>query len=77
MATIQNLFENSPFAPEDIGVLVTAYDETLRALGLAQRGDALTELVARKIISIARTGVRDPDIIAKRALRDIGSPGKA
>ena len=54
--------------------MVAAYEETLRALGLASRGDALTELVAQKIIAIAQTGVRDANFIAKRVLEDLGAP---
>ncbi len=72
--TIHNIFKSTPFGPEEIEVLVAAYEETLRALGLVQRGDALTELVAQKIIAIAQTGVRDASVIAKRALRDLGAP---
>ena len=72
--TIHNLFRSSPFGPEEIEVLVAAYEETLRALGLASRGDALTELVAQKIIAIAQTGVRDANFIAQRVLEDLGAP---
>jgi hypothetical protein len=72
--TIHNLFRSSPFGPEEIEILVSAYEETLRALGLALRGDALTELVAQKIIAIAQTGVRDANFIAKRVLEDLGAP---
>jgi hypothetical protein len=72
--TIHNLFRSSPFGPEEIEILVAAYEETLRALGLASRGDALTELVAQKIIAIAQTGVRDANFIAQRVLEDLGAP---
>jgi hypothetical protein len=72
--TIHNLFKNSPFGPEEIGILVAAYDETLRRLGLKQRDDPLTEFVAKKIIAVAQTGIRDPAILADRAIRDLGFP---
>jgi hypothetical protein len=74
--TIHNLFKNSPFGPDEIKILVAAYEETLLALGLAPRGDALTELVAQKIIAIAQTGVRDASVIAKRAIGDLGVAGE-
>jgi hypothetical protein len=70
--TIHNLFRNSPFGPEDIRILVVAYEETLRSLGLKERDDPLTELVAKKIIAIAQSGVRDASAIAKRALQELG-----
>jgi hypothetical protein len=72
--TIYNLFKSTPFGPEEIQILVVAYEETLRALGLVQRRDALTELVAQKIIAIAQTGVRDASVIAKRAIGELGLP---
>jgi hypothetical protein len=73
--TIHNLFKNAPFGPEEIKILVAAYEETLRTLGLKQRDDdPLTELVAKKIIAIAQTGVRDPALIARRAIKDLGFP---
>ena len=72
--TIHNLFRNSPFGPDEIRVLATAYERTLRALGLKQREDPLTELVARKIISISQTGVRDASILAERAIAELGLP---
>jgi hypothetical protein len=39
---------------------------------LTNRSDPLTELVARKIIEIAQTGVRDPNQLCDRALSAIG-----
>ena len=72
--TIHNLFRSSPFGPEEIRVLATAYEQTLRALGLKQREDPLTELVARKIISISQTGVRDASILTERAIAELGFP---
>ena len=72
--TIHHLFKNSPFGPEEIAILEAAYEAALRKLGLRQRDDPLTEFVAKKIIAIAQTGVRDPAILAERAIRDIGPP---
>ena len=57
---IYRILQNSPLSPEDVGRLVAAYEATLKALDLADRSDPITELVARKIIDIGQTGVRDP-----------------
>jgi len=47
-----------------------AYEE---ALGVLKRTDVrLTELVAKQIIEIARTGERDPDRLRDKALTDLG-----
>ena len=72
--TIHNLFKSAPFGPEEIKILVAAYEEALRTLGLRQRDDPLTEFVAKKIIAIAQTGLRDPALIAKRAIKELGLP---
>jgi hypothetical protein len=72
--TIHNLFKNSSFGPEEIKILVAAYEETLRELGLKDRGDPLTEMVAKKIIATAQTGVLDASLIAKRVLGDLCLP---
>jgi hypothetical protein len=42
----------------------TAYEECLRVLGLINLADPITELLAKQIIGVAQTGVRDPSNIA-------------
>jgi hypothetical protein len=70
---IYRILQNMPLAPEDIGRLVSAYEAALKALELADRTDPITEIVAKKIIEIGETGVRDPLQISKLALRDLGA----
>jgi hypothetical protein len=57
---IRALIQQHSFAPEDITRLVTAFEEALGALGLANRDDPATMLVAHKIIELATQGERDP-----------------
>jgi hypothetical protein len=71
--TIYRLLQNSPLGPEEIGCLVAAYEQTLDALGLKDRNDPITQLVARKIIEIAQTGVREPRRLASMAIEELGS----
>ena len=68
---IYKLMQNSVFEPEDIERLVTAYEQTLRALRLKDRSDPLTQLVAEKIIAIGRLGIEDPAEISKLALKEL------
>jgi hypothetical protein len=71
--TIHRLLQNTPLEPEDIERLVTAYEQTLRALDLTERDDPLTQAVAKKIIEIGQSGIRDPEQISQlviRAFRD-------
>jgi len=58
--------------PEEISRLSTAYEQTLKALSLKDRNDPLTEMIAKKIIEIGQTGVKDPDQISKIAIRGLG-----
>jgi hypothetical protein len=71
--TIRRLLQNTTFGPEEVQRLVTAYEETLRALGLKNRSDAITQLVAEKIIAIGRLEIEDPAEISNLALKELGS----
>jgi hypothetical protein len=72
--SIYRLLANSPLGPEEIEILVAAYEHTLRVLRLVDRSDPLTELVARKIIEVAQTGLKDPVKISAQALKELGIP---
>jgi len=72
--TFQRLFKDTAFGPEDIERLVTAYEQTLRALLLKDRNDPITQLVAEKIIAIGRMGIEDPAEISKLALKQLRPP---
>ena len=71
--TMQRLLKDTTFGPEEIERLVTAYEATLRALGLKDRSDPITQLVAEKIIAVARLGIEDPAEISKVALKELES----
>ncbi len=70
--TIHRFLENTPLEPEDVERLVSAYEKALRALSLKGRDDPLTELVAKKVIEIGQTGVRDPLQISQLAIKQLG-----
>lgn len=72
---IHRLLQNSVFAPEDIISLVAAYEDCLRILKLSDRSDPITEMVAKKIIEIAQTGIRDSVQLGRLALEEIGISG--
>ena len=71
--TIHRLLKNTTFGPEEIERLVTAYEQTLQALDLKDRSDAITQLVAEKIIAVGRLGIEDPAEISKLALNELGN----
>jgi hypothetical protein len=65
--TIHRLLQHSAFNQDDIDRMVAAYEHCLETLGLADRSDPVTELIAKQIIEIAQTGERDPVVISKQA----------
>jgi hypothetical protein len=69
---IYRLLQNSPMGPEEIAVLTEAYEHTLKKLGLVDRKDPITEMIAKKIIEIGQTGVRDPEQISVLAINELG-----
>ena len=73
---IYRLLQNVPMGPDEIGRLVTAYEQTLSALGLCDRSDPLTDMVARKIIELGQTGIRDPLQIAALAIEALGTSAR-
>ena len=62
------LLQGRAYGPEDIKVMSTAFDGALNALGLMDRADPLNELVAKKIIEIAKTGERRPSRLRRLRL---------
>ncbi|MGY3610606.1 MULTISPECIES: hypothetical protein [unclassified Bradyrhizobium] len=69
---ISRLLQGSKLGPEEIERLNSAYRRALRSLGLVDRNDPITEIVAKKIIEIGATGVRDPAEISKLAIEQLG-----
>ena len=65
---VDRLLQNSAFAPEDIAALVAAYENCLRTLKVRDRS---TELLAKKIIELAQTGIRDAGQLGHLALEKL------
>ncbi|MCP1761712.1 hypothetical protein [Bradyrhizobium japonicum] len=68
---IYRLLKNSQLNPIEVDRIAAAYDHTLRILGVKDRDDPLTEMVAKKIIKIAQTGVHDPTDISALAIKEL------
>ena len=71
---ISRLLQEAAFDQADIDRMVAAYDAALKLLRLPDRNDPITEIVARKIIEVARSGEHDPARICGRALKELGVP---
>ncbi len=59
------------FSPEDVKVLIGAFEDTLRALNLVDREDQLTISVAKLIIEFAKEGERDPVRLRELVLKTL------
>ena len=64
---IYRLLRNSPLGKT--GHLIAAYELTLRALDVVDRNDPLTTMIAKKVLEIGETGLKDPAEISKRAVK--------
>jgi pyrimidine operon attenuation protein/uracil phosphoribosyltransferase len=71
---IYRLLQSLPRGPAEISRLTTAYEQALRAIGIVDRGDPLAELLAKKIVEVAQTGIREPADISAQAIKEIGIP---
>jgi hypothetical protein len=69
---IYRMLNEAEFSPEQIECLATAYESALRQIGLVDRSDPMTELVAKSIIDVARSGELSPTSICNRALEELG-----
>jgi hypothetical protein len=69
---IYRLLKNSTLEPEEISRITEAYEQTLRTLSLKDRDDPLTEMIARKIIKLAKTGVHDTTQLSVLTIAELG-----
>jgi hypothetical protein len=70
---INRLIKNRNLDAEKAAVLNRAFQHALRELGLVDRADALTNIVAEKIVEIGATGISRPEEIARAAIETIGT----
>jgi hypothetical protein len=70
---IGRVLENdNSFGPDEVEVLVRAFEDALRALGLTDRKDPATLTVAKLIIELAKQGERDPTCLRDGVVRALG-----
>jgi hypothetical protein len=72
---IYRLIANGSFGPAEVKAMTAAYEAALLELGLVDRDDPITEIVATAIVSITSMGERDPATVKDRALNAIGARG--
>jgi hypothetical protein len=68
---IYRLLKSRTIEPNEISRISEAYEEALRVLCVKDRDDPLTEMIAKKIIKIAQTGVKEPAEISALAIKEL------
>jgi hypothetical protein len=68
--TIRRLLKDTELAnPQEVERLNRAYRDVLRSLHLVDRNDPVAEIVAKTVIGIGATGVRNSSEISKIAVK--------
>jgi hypothetical protein len=60
------------FPPDVIRAMSLAFDEVCERLSIAETADAAREMVASRIVELARKGERNPEHLRDEALKSIG-----
>jgi hypothetical protein len=61
MPIYELLQRHGVFTPEELTVLSNVFEDVLGTLGLVDRKDPMTELVAKKVIELATAGILEPN----------------
>jgi hypothetical protein len=69
---IYKLISNRSFGPDEIKVMTEAYEGALIDLGIVNREDPLTELIAKSIVNVTASGERDAIAVKERAVNALG-----
>ena len=69
---IYKLIANASFGPDEIEVMKAAYEAALIDVGVTDRNDPITELIAKAIVNVTWPGERDPKGVMERALNALG-----
>ena len=72
--TATSFFEDTSFDPETTHIMGQAFECAFRTLRDFGQPVLVKDLVAKRIIDIARTGERDPNRLCDRALQAFGLP---
>ena len=69
--TIIPFLDGKVFGPEDIQAMSTALEDVCKTLNLADEAKSERELLAKKIIALARQGERNAALLRDRMLKEI------
>jgi hypothetical protein len=66
--------ENGSFSPDEVKLISQAFDQVLDALGLTDRSDPAVELVAMRMIALAKRGQLNVAELRDVTLKSIRQP---
>jgi hypothetical protein len=72
VSQVIELFREAPFDSERVEALCGAFDLASKALHDTARPDIVNEVIAKRIIAFAKTGVTDPVAIAEGVVKELG-----
>ena len=71
LVPISPFLHHSKFDPEATRVMGVAFEMVRAALWFAGRHDLANEIIAERIIELAKAGERNPDLLCERVLDEI------
>jgi hypothetical protein len=71
---IRQFLSGENFNPETTRILSVAFELTCIALRVGDCDDDVRQTIANKIITLAKAGERNPDVLCEQALKDIRGP---
>lgn len=72
MVRVVEFFRDESFDPETVRVMNEAYEKVHKALHDRGQPPVVNEIIAKRIITAARNGIRDPLMLAEYAIRALG-----
>ena len=71
MSKVEDLFQEA-FDPEAIEILCNAFARARQSLHDTGQPEIVNEILAQRIIALAKQGERDPDKLSESALKALG-----
>ncbi|HYC17299.1 MAG TPA: hypothetical protein VEC94_08835 [Pseudolabrys sp.] len=70
---IRDLFHAAAFDPETVKLLCDAYERARKSLHDTGQPDIVNEIIAQRMIALAKQGERDPEKLCEGALKALGN----
>jgi hypothetical protein len=71
---VRPFLNREQFDQETVRILGLAFEQACVALHIGDCADDVKQAIADKIIELAKTGERNPDLLCERALKEIRQP---